>query len=543
MKKTLKVLLITAVVLAVAAGAAYYLLNQSTPLTVDSLDLDTVTIQRGDIQVTAHGTGLLEVDVTRDVYSQVSGRVRAVYKEDGDYVEAGELIAVLESEALEESLRSQTDDLYLRELELSASRLGRAPTVISAPLAGRVKLLRAGRGDDMVTVQTQFGALAVLSTDGRMRINMPTPEGFVIGTLPIEVRVHIGDKVENGSVLTADEHQLTVLIESDLYEPNAIAFVRDMNGAQLGAGELVINKPVVVAGVSGTIKTVEVKENDRVRANDRLFTLEDDSVTVDVERQLLSRDQLRRQLDDTREKITRLEIRAPISGVVAGFMLREGALAQDGQQVCTIIQTDRAKVVLAVDELDIAKIFPGQSAILKLDALPGRTYEATVDRVLPIGARTGDITTYDVVLYLDAQDNMLPYMSVSGDILVAEVKDTLLAPVTALQALGNDRYVMLAPTNADLDGATTGRRRPSGNNGFMMMMGQGNNSDVTLLQSVAPQLMRRVEIGLASGEFVEILEGVREGEQIVLPRSGSNMINAMMRMGGGGGGNRGGNPR
>ena len=535
MKKSLKVLLITLAVLAVAAGAAYTLMNRSAPLTVDSLDLDIVAVQRGNIEVTAHGTGMLDVDVTRDVYSQTQGRVQAVYKEDGDYVEAGELIAVLENETLDENLRTLTDDLYVRELELSSSRLGRRPTVISAPLAGRVKSLRAGKGDDMVTVQTQHGALAVLSTDGRMRVTVPTPEGYMPDKLPVEVRVHIGDKIESGSLLAADEQQLTVLVDNDQYDPGDTALVRDLSGQELGSGELVINKPMVVAGVSGTIKSVEVKENDKVRTGDRLFTLEDDSVTVDVERQMLSRDQLRRQLDDTREQISRLEIRAPISGVVAGFTLREGALAQDGQQVCTIIQTDRAKVLLAVDELDIAAIFPGQSAQLKLDAIPGKTYAATVDRVLPIGARSGDMTTYDVVLYLDAQDNMLPYMSVSGDILVAEVKDTLLAPVTALQAVGNDRYVLIAPTAADLDGVTAGRQR-SANSGFMMMMGQGNNSDITLLQSAAPQLMRRVETGLASGEFVEILSGVREGEEVVLPRSGSNVFRAMMRMGGGGGG-------
>ncbi|MCL2544473.1 MAG: HlyD family efflux transporter periplasmic adaptor subunit [Clostridia bacterium] len=540
MKKSLKVVLIVVAVAAVAAVAAYFLMNRSTPLTVDSLDLDIVAVGRGDIQVTAHGTGMLEVDVTRDVYSQTSGRVRSVYKEDGDYAEAGELIAMLENEALEDSLRTLTDDLYLRELELSASRLGRPPTVISAPLAGRVKLLRAGKGDNMVTVQAQHGALAVLSTDGRMRVSVPTPEGYAPAPLPLEVKVHIGEKVENGALFSADEQHLTVLIENDQYDPGAAAIVRDLSGMTLGEGELVINKPVVVAGVSGTIRSVEVKENDKVRAGDRLFTLEDDSVTVDVERQLLSRDQLRRQVDDTREKITRLEIRAPISGVIANFSLREGAVVQDGQLACTIIQTDRAKVRLAVDELDIAAIFPEQSATLKLDALPGKTYEATVDRVLPVGTRSGDITTYDVLLFLDAQDNMLPYMSVSGDILVAEARDTLLVPVTALQAVGNDRYVMLAPTDADLDGATADRRR-SGNNGFMMMMGQGNNNDASLLQSVAPHLMRRVEIGLASGEFVEILSGLNEGDRIVLPRSGSNQINAMMRMGGGGGG--GGNRR
>lgn len=534
MNKTARTILIVAVALAIVAAGAYFLLGRSRPITAESLDLDTAMAQRGNIQAYVHGSGMLEVDVTRDVYSRVAGRVLTIYKEDGDPVEAGELIATLESETLQDSLRSLSDDLYVRELELSASRLGRAVTVINAPLAGRVKLLRAQKGDDMTTVQKQYGALAVISSDGRMRVTLPTPEGYTLPELPQSVKVHIGEKVENGTLLSADEQELTVIINNDQYTPGASATVRDVSGAELGSGALAINKPVVVAGVSGKIKTVEVKENDKVRASDRLFTLEDDTLTVDAEKQLLSRDQLQRQVDDTREKITRLEIRAPLSGVVAGFSLREGAMVQDGQQVCTVIQTDRAKVRLAVDELDIASVFPGQPALLKVDAIPGKVYEALVDRVLPVGTRAGDITSYDVLLYLSAQDNMLPYMSISGDIMVASAENALLVPVAAVQAVGEDKYVMIAPTDADLAGVTAQRGR-SGNAGLMMMTGRGNNGDLTLLQSAAPHLMRRVEVGLAYGEYVQILSGLQEGERIVLPRSGSNLLN-MMRNGGMGGG-------
>ncbi len=527
MKKSVKVLLIVLAVVVALAVAGYLFMNRSKPVTVASLDLDTASVQRGNIQMTVHGTGMIEVDVTQDVYSRVSGHALTIHKEDGDYVEEGELIATLENEQLAESLRSLSDDLYVRELELSASRMGRSTTAINAPLAGRVKLLRARKGDDMAAVQKQYGALAVISSDGRMRVTLPIPEGYVVPPLPQEVKVHADGQVETGYLLSADADQLTVIIDNDEYTVGEPATVNDGAGTELGRGELVINKPVVVAGVSGKIKTVEVKENDEVRASDRLFTLESDSLTVDVEKQLLSRDQLQRQVEDTRRDISRLEIRSPISGVVAALALREGAAVQDGMQICTVIQTDRAKVRLAVDELDIAAVFPGQPALLKVDAIPGKSYEASVDRVLPVGTRTGDITTYDVVLYLDAQDNMLPYMSISGDIMVASAQSTLLIPVAALQVVGEDKYVMLAPTDADLAGVTA--KRSGMNAGFMMMTGQGANSDVTLLQSVAPQLMRRVEVGMASGEYVQVLSGLAEGEQVVVPRSGSNLLGLMMR--------------
>ena len=530
MNKRLKIFLAILLLAAVCAAAYLFFFASGAPVTVASLNLDSATAQRGDIQVLVHGTGMLEVNTLQEVYSRVAGRVQTVWKEDGDPVEAGELILTLSSDTLEESLRTQTDDLYLRDLELSSSRTVRAATAIRAPMDGRVKLLHASKGDDMAVVQKQHGALAVLSTDGRMRIELPAPEDYASMHTPMEVKVHIGTQVEQGAVMSVDAQTLTVLIPNDTYEPGALASVQDLNGNSLGSGVLLINKPVMVTGVSGTIRLVEVKENDKVKGQDRLFALEDGALSLDVERQLLARDQLQRQVDDIRDKLSRLEIRAPISGVVAGVTLREGAPVQDGQQVAIVIQTDHAKVRLAVDELDIASVYPGQPAQIKVDAIPSKKYTTVVDRVLPVGTRAGDITSYDVLLYMDAQDNMLPYMSLSGDIVVAEADNTLMVPVAALQAVGEERYVLMMPTDADLAGANITRRRSGGP--MMLMGGMGQSNDASLLEEIAPQLMRRVEVGLVSGEYAQIISGLQDGDRIVLPRSGTNLL-TLMRMGGG----------
>ena len=215
-------------------------------------------------------------------------------------------------------------------------------------------------------------------------------------------------------------------------------------------------------------------------------------------------------------------MRAPIAGTVDAVALHEGMSAQAGTVAATVLDATRMKVRLAVDELDIASVQPGQTAQVKLDALPGHTYQAVVDRVLPLGERTGEITRYDVLLYMDGQDGMLPQMSASGDIEVDSAQGALLVPVAALQTVGEDYYVMRMPTDADLAGTSVPRSQRA--NPF------AQPDDAALLQSIAPQLMTPVQVGLVAGEQAQILSGLSEGDEVVLVRSGNSLLDTMMSM-------------
>src|SRR5699024_1983988 len=180
---------------------------------------------------------------------------------------------------------------------------------------------------------------------------------------------------------------------------------------EVGTGALEVNKPVRITGVSGTVRRVSVEEGDEVDAGDTLFTLESGPVSLTLAERLLELEQKRRDVEAARRGLGNRQERAPIAGTVDAVALHEGMSAQAGTVAATVLDATRMKVRLAVDELDIASVQPGQTAQVKLDALPGHTYQAVVDRVLPLGERTGEITRYDVLLYMDGQDGMLPQMS------------------------------------------------------------------------------------------------------------------------------------
>lgn len=509
---------IAVVLVAVVFACVLLMQGGSRQLTVASLSLDSAQASRGDISVTVHGTGSLEASEKQDVYLKTGGRVETIYAQDGDEVEAGELLFTLSNDDLYDKLRSLTDEMYQLDLELSASGIRGAATTVRAPADGRVKLLKIEDGDDLLTVQNQYGALMVLSTDGRMNVTVPAGELYVGQS----VKVYVDSKVESGSVLRVEDGKAVVAIQNDSYTIGETAIVRLESGAEIGSGKLELSKPLRITGVSGKIRRVSVKENDKVDANEQLFTLEDDAVSLELEKKLLEKEQKQRDIDSVRRDIEALEVRAPLSGMVDGISVYEGMSVQEGAAVATVLGSDRMKVRLTVDELDIASVRAGQNAVIKLDALPGKTYTASVDRVLPLGTRTGEITKYDVILYMDGQDGMLPQMSASGDIEVDRAGNALLVPVAALQTVGTDRYVMRMPTDADLAGASI--TRSTSRNPFM------KQNDAAVLQSVAPQLMVKVEVGLVAGEQAQILSGLSDGEEVVLARSGNSLMDTMMSM-------------
>jgi Barrel-sandwich domain of CusB or HlyD membrane-fusion len=60
---------------------------------------------------------------------------------------------------------------------------------------------------------------------------------------------------------------------------------------------------------------------------------------------------------------------------------RTGAMLQEGQPFCEIVQQGRMGVDMNVAETDIELVHPGKRVALKLNALPTKTFEGTVDRV------------------------------------------------------------------------------------------------------------------------------------------------------------------
>ncbi|HUO27859.1 MAG TPA: efflux RND transporter periplasmic adaptor subunit [Bryobacteraceae bacterium] len=92
-----------------------------------------------------------------------------------------------------------------------------------------------------------------------------------------------------------------------------------------------------------------------------------------------------------RSRIAETIIRAPIPGVVYSLAARPGAYLSAGDLVANVGQVDRVRVRVYVDEPELGQIREGEPVTINWDALPGRSWEGTVERtpanIVPLGSR------------------------------------------------------------------------------------------------------------------------------------------------------------
>ncbi|MBL8385603.1 MAG: HlyD family efflux transporter periplasmic adaptor subunit [Burkholderiales bacterium] len=169
---------------------------------------------------------------------------------------------------------------------------------------------------------------------------------------------------------------------------------------------------VAVAPFQGYIRDAPARAGDVVRAGQVLATLEDKDLRLErarwdaelevalrKEREAMANadrvalrlasaqaNQARAQLDLTLEKLRRVQIVAPFDGVVVrGDLTQElGSPVEQGKVLFEIAPLDAWRVIVKVDERDIAHVREGATGDLVLASLPGQSFPLKVRRVTPV---------------------------------------------------------------------------------------------------------------------------------------------------------------
>ncbi|WP_018691705.1 efflux RND transporter periplasmic adaptor subunit [Algicola sagamiensis] len=184
-----------------------------------------------------------------------------------------------------------------------------------------------------------------------------------------------------------------------------------------------------------------------------------------------------KSLEKTRKVQPFITFYAPQSGVLDGLKIREGFYVQPGNTLMSIGQLSQVWVQAEVYERDAAHVQKGLPVSMTLDYLPGKMWLGVVDYVYPVlDAKT---RTLRVRLRFDNQDQQLkPNMFAQVVIHASSENETLLVPKESVIRTGKQDRVVLA-------------------------LGHGQ------FKSIA------VKIGRVSEQDIEILEGIREGDEIV----------------------------
>lgn len=247
----------------------------------------------------------------------------------------------------------------------------------------------------------------------------------------------------------------------------------------------------VSSPVNGRIERVLVDEGDMVKEGDILawISSEDRIALLDAARSALESAQEANDAEADREAKAEYEIAdkayrpVPLTNSIRGEVISR--TCEPGQNVSTATTlfaiADRLVATVQVDEADIGKIEHGQEALVTLDAFPDERVKARVSKISREGTLVSDVVEYDVMV----EAARVPAYWASGmtanvEFIVARKDSVLVIPRSAMVEQEGRNFVTL-------DGGTQARRR--------------------------------IKTGITDGKMVEVLEGLKEGDSVVLAAS------------------------
>ncbi|MCU0493591.1 MAG: efflux RND transporter periplasmic adaptor subunit [Chloroflexaceae bacterium] len=220
------------------------------------------------------------------------------------------------------------------------------------------------------------------------------------------------------------------------------------------------------------------------QAQARLNELQADPKASDLARAEARVAQAQAQLEQAKIRLEDATLRAPFAGTVAAVNVTPGAAIGQRSPV-TLIDTERFKVQVTVDEVDVSRVAVGQTVDVLIDALGAPALAGKVVRIDPVSQADSAVTSYLVVIEIDpAERTLKPGMTASATIVADNRDNTLIVPAQAVRTENGQSVVSIVST--------------------------GSNGE----QQVTTQV---VETGLRSGDQIEILSGLNEGQQVLIP--------------------------
>lgn len=405
-------------------------------------------VERGSISTEVSGSGMLTNVDTETVTVPSGVEVSEILVKYGDTVKTGDLLATVDMASVRTAMSSLQEELDDLDSQISSAKSDTVSSTVTAGVPGRLKQLYVQQGTLVEDAMVQNGALAVLSLDGYMAVDIEATalqKGDTVTVLRAD-----GTSL-SGSVETAAGGTATILVTDNGPACDETVTVLSSTGETLGTGALYIHSPLKVTGYAGTVGWVNVSLNQTVYASSTLFSLTETSTSASYNALLRSRGKKEETLLELLQIQRSSGLTAPIDGTVysvADLDTDDGTMVTD---IVTLSPDVSMSVTVNVDESDILSLAVGQTATVTVRSVGDDTISGTVTEV----DRTASSGSYTAVITMDKVQGMLPGMTASVKVRIEGVDDALLIPVDALHQTSAGYYVY---TSYDEETQTFGAR-------------------------------------------------------------------------------------
>ena len=290
----------------------------------------------------------------------------------------------------------------------------------------------------------------------------------------IRLLVEVGDQVEAGQLLAEiDARVLAANVEASEAQLRAqAAQLRDRESQRQLAQIHYTRQQNLFADQAVTEEALQQAEASLISAE------------AQVEQLLAQIEQNQSSLAADRANLEYAQILAPISGTVVSVSARQGQTLNANQQAPVILQIadlTQMRVETRVSEADVSRLRPGMNAWFTTLGSANQRWQGELLRIEPTPVVENNVVLYNAPFHVENRRNqLLPQMTAQVFFVVAQAQEALLVPAAALQRQGRDRY------------------------------------QVTVQQDDGQLELRDVRIGVNNRIQAEVLQGLEEGERVVL---------------------------
>jgi HlyD family secretion protein len=410
------------VIVVAGAGAAYYFLGIQTTASSAASNTptyNTTRVTRGDILISAAGSGTLVANPLINLSFSTSGRVGQLKVKVGDTVKTGDMLAQLDNlEQLQATIAN--NELAVIQAQQAVDNLDKN-ALVNLSTAYQTWVTAQKTYNDAQTAQLRT-AYARCSKDQNTKYLLAYQNALdKVNKLTVSAP-------GTDSLLTAENDYDTALANYTY----CISFTQD---------------EVTSAKASADVAKMQL---DQAKTNYDTLTSHNgvDPQTLDADQASLKQAQL--QLAQSQSDLAGATLMAPINGTIISIAANQGEVV-DTSIYIVMADLSQSKVQVQINETDMNKMAVGNTAQIVFDAVPQHTFTGKVTQINPALTTSGQTTVVTGLIALDqpptnpANNHLLPLgMNSNVTIINNQANNVVMVSQDALRDLGDGTYGVFA---------------------------------------------------------------------------------------------------
>ena len=501
---------IVIVVIILALGVAGFVIvkGQGDKSSAATEEQKIEVVERGDFQMRISATGSLEPLIDVEIKSNVEGEITKLHVNEGDYVEADQVLLDIDPEQIQEDKTQAEANVAAAEAQLAQAKLnidlkGEELKSNLQQATDNVEIAKANLRTTLAASQTQLtqAETQIQTTGNQLEQDKIAMEQAKIELNRAEIRRSELETERDSAKVARDNAESEWKRNNELFEKKLVS-KKSLEEAESRYASAESQYKNAEKRLESQLKTVD-SQAKTINARDSAIAtrkstlayqrlnreklgemrqaeeegrglqlkisetrLEEIRRTIENEKTVAEQGEvgaranfLRNQsyLKNQEERLEWTTIRAPMAGTVMLLEIEEGEIVTSGRSafsqsppLMTIADLSKMVVKTYINEVDMERLRLDQEAEIKADAYKDKKYKGRVAEVSPTGEERDNIITFEVMIEIvGSPPELRPGMSADVDVITYEEKDVLLLPLDAIEE--NKLVIATAEVGDDAD--------------------------------------------------------------------------------------------